>query len=183
MAVQKKLYTLDEFEAFTTRPENRDRQFELINGEIVEKMPTQEHGIIALNIGAEIRAYIRAVGSGRVGVEIRHRLPGDEHNARQPDIAYYADNETPIVERGAVPHMPDLAVEVKSPDDTYNEMREKADYYLANGARMVWLVYPEKRLVEVRHHDADTQFVTEEESIEGGNILPGFTLAVRDILS
>jgi Uma2 family endonuclease len=50
MAVQERFHTLPEFEVFIARPENADRLFELINGEIVEKLPTREHGIIAGNI-------------------------------------------------------------------------------------------------------------------------------------
>lgn len=45
--------------------------------------------------------------------------------------------------------MPDLVIEVTSPDNTYKSMRKRADYYLAHGTRLVWLVYPEKCLVEV----------------------------------
>ncbi|MEO8393156.1 MAG: Uma2 family endonuclease [Chloroflexota bacterium] len=54
MAIQKQLYTIEDFEQFITQPENRDRRFELINGEIVEKMPTESHGIIAGNIFAPL---------------------------------------------------------------------------------------------------------------------------------
>jgi Uma2 family endonuclease len=52
---QEKLYTVDEFETFIARPEHADRLFELINGEIVEKMPTQRHGVVTVNISAELK--------------------------------------------------------------------------------------------------------------------------------
>ncbi len=180
MVVEKKLVSVQEFEAFTALPENRDRHFELIHGEIVEKMPTEQHGMIALKIGSRILSYVEQNQRGRVAVEVRHQMPGDPHNARMPDISYVADAARPVVERGAVPQMPDLAVEIKSPDDTYREMREKADYYLANGARMVWLIYPEKRLVEV-HTTADFLPLTEADTLDGGEVLPGLSLPVRDI--
>lgn len=180
MVVQKKLYTVDEFEAFTALPENRDRRFELINGEIVEKVPTQEHGLLALRFGSRILLHVEQNQLGRVGVEIRHQMPDDPHNALIPDISFYADVTTPVVTRGAVPRMPDLVVEIKSPDDTYKEMDEKADYYLANGARMVVLLYPEKRIVEVRTPD-DRQLLTDGDTLEGGDVLPGFSIAVSDI--
>ena len=77
--------TVEAFEQFELLPENADRLFELINGEIVEKVPTEEHGIIVLNIAAPVREWVRQYKRGRVGVEIRHNRPGDRHNARLPD--------------------------------------------------------------------------------------------------
>jgi Uma2 family endonuclease len=86
------------------------------------------------------------------------------------------------VKKGSVPEMPDLAVEVKSPDDSLKLLRDKAHYYLANGTRLVWLVIPEKRLVEVYTPD-DEQILTEEDTLSGEDVLPGFTLPVRDIFA
>jgi Uma2 family endonuclease len=180
MVVQNRLYTVDEFEAFIALPENRDRLFELINGEIVEKVPAEEHGIIVLRLGSKILAFVDMHNLGRVAVEVRHRLPGDDHNARLPDISFRSDTTMPVVKQGSIPVMPDLAVEVKSPNDSYREMREEADYYLANGSHMVWLVYPEKRLVEV-HTPDEMGILTADDTLDGGDVLPGFTLAVREI--
>ena len=183
MAIEPKLYTVDEFERFLKRPENRDRLFELVNGEIVEKMPTEEHGIIVLNIGTEIRILLKANPIGRVGVEIRHGSPEDRYNDRIPDISFTADTTTSVVTQGAVPRFPDLAVEVKSPDDSYRQMREKAAYYLANGVKLVWLVYPEKRLIEVYRADGEIQILDEDDTLEGGNVLPGFSMTVSSIFT
>ena len=181
MLTPLRLYTVAELEAFESLPENANRLFELVNGEIVEKaMPTELHGLIVANLIAALWLFIKQSGLGRVGVEIRSQLPADAHNARQPDISYYADTSRPIVERGAVATLPDLAVEVKSPDDTYRLMREKADYYLANGSRMVWLIYPEKRLVEAHTPDG-FDLLGEADTLTGGAVLPGFALAVKDI--
>lgn len=180
MVIQNRLYTVDEFEAFLALPENQERLFELINGEIVEKVPTEEHGIIVLRIGSKLLIFVDLHKLGRVAVEVRHRIPTDDHNARLPDISFRRDTSTPVVKQGSVPVMPDLAVEVKSPDDGYRELREKADYYLANGSRMVWLVYPEKQLVEVHTLD-EVDILTVNDTIDGGDVLPGFVLPVRDI--
>lgn len=180
MAVEKQLMTADEFEEWTERPENRDRLFELIHGEIVEKVPTEEHGYIILKLGSRIVAYIEMRGIGRVVSDARHRLPGEDYNARQPDISYYADATRPIVRRGSVYQTPDLAIEIKSPTDTNKLLREKANYYLATGASAVWLVFPEKRLIEV-HTPDDYETLTEADTLDGGDVLPGFTLPVRDI--
>jgi Uma2 family endonuclease len=183
MVVEKKLYTVDEFEAYIALPENRDRQLELIDGDIVEKnVPTERHGITAANFVTEVRIYLKQNPIGRVAVEVRYRRPGDQYNARQPDVSFRADRSQAVVEKGAVPQMPDLAIEIKSPDDSLREMRDRADYYLANGSRMVWLAYPDKRIVEVYTLD-DILILTEDDILDGGDVLPGFKMSVRDVFA
>ncbi len=181
MAIQERLYTVEEFEQIIARPENSDRLLELVNGEIVEKMPTEEHEIVVLRIGSRILIFVDANHLGRVGVEIRHRKPEDRYNDRLPDIAFTADTTTPVVTKGAVLHYPDLAVEVKSPDDTYRKMRDKAAFYLANAVKLVWLVYPEKRLIEVYRADGEILILDENDTLDGGDVLPGFSMPVSDI--
>jgi Uma2 family endonuclease len=181
MAIQPKLYTVAELERFLALPENGDRYFELIQGEIVEKVPTEEHGLIAGNIYGFLWNYTRQSGVGRAVIEVRVRMPEDEYNSRQPDLAFFADTTRPVVKRGPVLQMPDLVIEVKSPDDTYKSMRERAEYYLMNGAKLVWLVYPDKRLVEVYRQDADSDLLTADDMLQGNDVLPGFTLSVHEI--
>lgn len=181
MTTDQRAYTATEFEQFTNSPENADRLLELINGEIVEKVPTEEHGIIVLRIGSRVMIFVETRQLGHVGVEIRHRLPEDEENVRLPDVSFRKTQQAPV-KKGSVPQMPDLAVEVKSPTNTIRELREKADYYLANGSQMVWLVYPTKRLVEV-YTTAEELILTEDDVIDGGDVLPEFTLPVREIFN
>lgn len=179
MAVEHHLYTVEEFEQFADSPENRERLLELIDGEVVEKVPTEEHGMITGNIFGPLWNYVQRSKAGRVVTEARHRKPGDNRNARLPDVSYIS-GKRPLVKKGSVPQMPDLAVEVKSPDDSLKQLREKARYYLANGTRMVWLVNPEKRLIEVYTPD-DEQVLDDTDTLSGGDVLPGFTLVVRDV--
>lgn len=181
MVIKEQLTTAEQFEIFIARPENADRLFELINGEIVEKVPTQKHGMIVLKLGARLLDWVEQHKVGRVAVDVRHRIPEDNHNARLPDVSYYADDSKPIVERGPTPYMPDLAVEVQSPDDSLPVMRAKARYYLENGCGVVWLVIPEKQLVEVYQTDGFEDILTNADTLDGGDLLPGFTLAVKDI--
>ena len=181
-AKSKQLYSLAEFEALLAVPGNANRLLELIDGKIVEKMPTQRHGLVALNIGSALSAYAKQYKNGRPGVEVRHQATGDDRNSRLPDVSFTCAN-VPIVERGSVTDMPDLAVEIKSPDDTIKEMRETADYYLANGSRLVWLVYPNLRLVEVYRPDADVEILDVEQILVGHDVLPGFALAVADVFA
>jgi Uma2 family endonuclease len=76
--------------------------------------------------------------------------------------------------------MPDLAIEAQSPGQSDKFMADKATRYLQRGTRMVWLIYSEKRLVEVLTLTS-RQLLTEDGIIEGGDVLPGFTLRVADI--
>jgi Uma2 family endonuclease len=180
MAIADQKTTVQDFETFIAK--HPDSLFELIHGEIVKKMVTEEHGVIVVNIATEIRIYLKAHPLGVVGVEISHRNPNDHFNERLPDISFrkLADGEE-IVKVGAVKAMPDLAIEVKSPTNTYKELREKADFYLDNECKMVWLVYPEKKLVEVYRSDSDIEILMVDEVILGYDILPNFELPVREI--
>src|SRR5438105_267946 len=117
MVAERKPIAMAEFDKFLAAPENRDKHFQLINGEIVEKVVTQQHGIIAAFIATEISLYLRQHRIGRVAVEVRYRAPDDEENDRLPDVSFTRDLDRPVSEVGAVPYMPDLAVEIKSPDD------------------------------------------------------------------
>ena len=144
-------------------------------------MPTEEHGIIIHTLSGEITIFLKANPIARAEIEVRYKMPHDDHNGLQPDLSVITDTQTPIVRKGAVPRMPDLAVEVKSPDDKFKDMREKADYYVANGTRIVWLIYPHERLVEVFRPNMDSEILNESDVLNGETVLPGFTLAIRDL--
>jgi Uma2 family endonuclease len=178
--VERQLYTVDEFETFLTLPENDDRLFELIEGEIVEKMTTAEHGVIAALIATFINMFLFTNPIGWVAVEARHRPnEKDKRNSRQPDVSF-ASKEHEITKRGAALYIPELCIEIQSPDDSPKLMADKAAFYLANGAKMVWLVYPRKQLVETLTLD-NRELLGIEDTIDGGDVLPGFTLAVKQI--
>lgn len=176
---ERTLLTIDEFEAFTAQPENRDRAFELIEGEAVEKVVTFRHFVIAGNIIAELKFYLKTNRISRAGPELSHRSPGDRRNERRPDVSFVSDLSRPLTDT-AVEFMPDLAVEIQSPSDTLKELREKARYYLANGSKLVWLVIPEKQLVEVYTADEES-ILGIDDTLSGRDVLPGFALLVRAV--
>lgn len=181
MAVEKQLATLEEFERFIAQPKNREYSFELINGQIFKKLSTEEHGVIAGLIVTELIFYLKANAIGRAGVEVRHRITEDRRNDLIPDVSFISNERALAVTRkGAVPLMPDLVVEIKSPDDSSIAMREKALYYLKNGSRIVWLVFPAKQEVEVYTEDA-VQVLKANQTLDGGEVLPGFTLSVSTL--
>ncbi|MBI1258736.1 MAG: hypothetical protein GC204_14805 [Chloroflexi bacterium] len=179
MVAERKLHTVADFEIFITQSENQGRLFELIDGEIVEKMPTEEHGVLAARFAMRFGLFVEDHDLGWVAVEARYRAAGDTKNDRLPDVSFTSKSrKLPLVTQGVVPQLPDLAIEIQSPDDKVKDMRAKVDYYLANGVRMVLLVYPRQRLIEVCTLD-DIVYLTENDTFDGGDVLPGFTLLLK----
>ncbi len=175
MSTHERLYTADEFLRIASQT---DKKLELIDGVIVEMSPTEYHGLIAARIAARLLPFVEARKLGRVSVEVSHRSPVDDANVRLPDVSYIsAEHGLDVVRRGPVMQMPDLAVEIQSPDDDKAAMRRKVAYYLANSSRMVWLVFPDDQTVEVHTPDADPRTVTD--TVDGGTLLPGFSLPLR----
>lgn len=170
--------TVAAFADFLARPENANATYELINGEIVKKVVTEEHGIYVLNIGAEIRAYLKQNRIGHVTTEAQHSV--DAYNNRRPDVSFRRTTG-PAVRQGAIPQMPDLAVEVKSPSQSYDLLREKARYYIANGTQLVWLVWPASQTVEVHRPNTEPETLTVDDTLDGGDVLPGFELPITVI--
>ena len=181
MAVQQQqVYTSEDFERYIARPENADRLFELINGEIIEKMPTQLHAYIIQMISGFLFVFLRQNPLGHALIEARYALPGDDQNGHVPDLSFITNEKGALVSKGAAPYMPDLAVEVQSPGQSDKLMADKADYYLAHGTRMVWVIYPSQRIVEVLT-PTDRKLLVVSDTLDGGDVLPGFTMPVRDI--
>lgn len=174
--------TLDDFEVFINLPENQDRLFELISGEVVEKVPTERHSLVAGNFYAPLREFVKPRRLGRVLFEARHKAPNDTHNSRLPDVSFTsAKRLLPVVEAGPIPLIPDLCIEVQSPGDTPKQLRDKAAYYLANGAKLVLIAYPKKRMIEAQYPDGEFDIFRDGETITFGDLLSGFTLSVTSV--
>jgi Uma2 family endonuclease len=179
MTIEQKLITVTEFEDFLA--EHPSGLYELIHGEIVEKVPTQEHGVIATKIAARLLVFMEDNNiQGHVAVEARFSPADDELNDRLPDVSVHLTDQPPVT-NGAVEGMPNFAVEIKSPKDSNKVMRYKADFYLENGCQLVWLVYPDKKIVEVFQPDKNFVHRVVGDILDGGDVLPGFTLPVATL--
>ena len=178
MVVQPKLVTVDEFEQYIAQSENRERLFELIDGEIVEKVPTEPHGVVTGTTYRILDEFLDDHPIGRVTVETRYRPADDQYNNRIPDVSFVLGNK-PLQWEGAINFIPDLCVEIQSPDDSPKSMGEKAAFYLANRAQMVWLIYPRQRIVEVITATY-RELLTENDTLNGGDVLPGFEVPVKN---
>lgn len=186
MVVQEKRYTVAEFETIADAPENANRLLELIEGEIVEKMPSFRPSYIAGIILTYINIFLFQHPIGRATVADGSYVM-DEENEFIPDVAYISKERMPELPDRKALIPPDLAVEVVSPTDSIRDVQRKAQKYLRLGTRMVWIVYPDDQSVDVCLPDPDmadgmrVRVVRDDGVLDGGDVLPGFTLAVKDI--
>jgi Uma2 family endonuclease len=176
MLLSNKTYTLDEFRDVIALPENTDRLFEFIHGEIIEKVPGRtrysEFGHI---IAAAVRHFCRARNLPC------HTSGGDGaysigENVIAPDFAY---KPTPMSEDYPDPVPPRWAVEVISPTDRVKDIRAKRRIYAAANI-LLWEVYREDLSVEV-YAGGEFQVFGIDDTLTGGDVLPGFELPVREI--
>lgn len=176
--------TVAQFEAYIALPENRDRRLELVNGVIVETMPTLIHNLISLNILMALIAHVKSQDLGRVIYETSYRASeSDVQNYRVPDLSYTSrERMMPIPPEGAVPQIPDICIEIQSLGDDPGEMRSKSAYYLENGAREVWLIFTKRPRVEVMYPDGDSDFFNTDDVLTS-TVLPDFRMNVADIFN
>ena len=187
MAIQEKLYTVDDVWRLSQQPENEDKRYYLIDGELYWEMrPGYTHGRLAGHIFRHLLNYAEARDLGDGSVESGY-FPADyRHTLLGPDVAFMRkENVPPVDHEQFVARMPDLAVEIQSPSNTLAELRRKAAVYLANGTELVWLVLPERAGVEVWRLDADgepaSEFVARDGSLSGEAVLPGFSLDLQNL--
>ena len=180
MLLAKKTYSLDEYRRFQDLPENKQRILELIDGEIVEKVPSFIPSRIAMRIGRFMDTFVDEGDLGYVTAADGGYIMSDD-DTFNPDVGYISKLRLPEMPAREAPVLPDLAVEVKSPTDAKREMRIKAEKYIAYGTRMVWLVFPDEQEVEVYLPGEDVKTVKLDGVLDGGAVLPGFILAVQDI--
>lgn len=158
---------------------------ELVDGTLVEKAVGYEASLLAMYLGHLLIQFVAARRLGKVsGPDGLLRLcPG---LLRGPDIAFTAWKRLPggRVPKAPFPNLaPDLAVEVLSPSNTAAEMRRKRDEYFRNGVRLVWIVDPKTRTVEVYAPRRKPVVLTEAETLDGGKVLPGFTLSLAELFA
>lgn len=174
--------TAASFKTFILQPEYEGRRFELIDGEIVESRSTQLHALIANLFNAVLFMYFRAHPIGWAFSELPVKLPNDDLNDTIPDISVVLKAGRTFDPNEPLTFMPDLAIEIKSPADSLIKMRKKANYYLENGSKIVWLVDTQRQKVEVYTID-DTEILGINDTLEVSDLLPDFKLAVRELWS
>ena len=160
---------------------------ELVSGELTTMTPTGlEHGVVIMRLGELLSPFVRQHGLGVLsGGDPGFVLARDPDTVRAPDLAFIrkerlATNPVgPTFWSGA----PDLAVEVMSPNDTVHKVDEKAKVWLKAGVEMVWVVNPAWCTVTVYRSARDIKTLTEDNDLDGGDVLPGFRCRVADLFA
>lgn len=159
--------------------------YELARGEPVKLMGAGvEHAYIADNCYGSIRDYVRSANLGRVFTsQLGFRLASDPDTVRIPDIAFIQRERLDAVGviRGYFPGPPDLAIEVISPDDRYSDVRNKVSDYFEAGTRLVILLEPDARTASVYRSPTDITILTEADTLDGGDVAPGWRMPVSEI--
>lgn len=161
------------------------RRFELVRGTLVPVNPANaEHGRIAVLIAARLLAFADSRGLGTVMVETGYKLGRGPDTVRGPDVSFVRAGRTGFPPHaGFVEGAPDLAVEVRSPDDTLSSVLVKAEEYLAAGARLVWIVEARAARVHVFRAGEPTLIVDRTGALDGADVLPGFRLELRELFT
>ena len=164
-------------------PAVESARHELVRGELVTMAPPGfGHGQDALAIGSRLRAHVRQHSGGHVVVEAGFVLERDPDTVRAPDVAFVRHDRVP---EGGVSGFfdgpPDLAVEVVSPSDTAAEVVEKVREYLDAGTRLVWVVERRTRTITVYRPDGTAQLLTAGDTLQGEDVVGGFSVRVEEI--
>jgi Uma2 family endonuclease len=152
---------------------------ELYNGKVVFKMANFAHGVIQINIGEALRSYLKSSPIGLVSGDANFRLwPERTRESRAPDLSFILNERLPQDFHRYLPMAPDLAIEILSPDDSFERMMEKVDEYLSQGVKLVWIVITKTR--EVLICSAQSKYMVRD-TLSAPELLPGFELPVKNI--
>jgi len=179
MVLQTRPVTVEEFERFVQLPENRDKLFEYVGGRIVEVVSNNYSSEIGMFVGSMLTVFVDERGLGHVtGADGGYIVSGEKYI---PDVGFISKQRQPEPSHEAYnPNPPDLAVEVLSPSNDPHDMRIKIVNYLLAGT-VVWVFDPDKRHVEVYVPNRPPKTIGIGGTLDGGDVLPGFTLAVRRV--
>lgn len=156
---------------------------ELIAGELRMMTPAgRKHGVIAALLSHLLVDHVKEQDLGEVcTAEPGFVLRRDPDTVRAPDVAFIRKERLAGDPDKFFEGAPDLAVEVVSPSDQAQEVTDKAAAWLAAGAVEVWVVWPETRTITVHRAGADPQTLGEDDTLTGGDVLPGFRCRVGEV--
>ncbi|HKQ52348.1 MAG TPA: Uma2 family endonuclease [Pyrinomonadaceae bacterium] len=161
--------------------------YELVRGELKRMSPTgRKHGSVTMALASPLYQFVRLNKLGEVyAAETGFKLESNPDTVRAPDIAFICAERIQSAGRaeGYGEGAPDLAVEVLSPGNTKREMTEKVEDYFAAGARLVWIVNPKLKTVTVYRSPTDIVTLTEQDTLDGGEVVPGFQIPVAGIFA
>lgn len=185
-SVLTKLMTAEEFYDFANRPENRDRHFELEEGEVVEvSRPGDRHGTVCGLVAYILIGYTMAIKRGHVTTnDTGIVLKRDPDTVRGADVALYLEKvKFKQLKRNYQDRLPKLVVEVLSPNDRQGRMQKRINQFLEKGVAMAWLVDPDAETLTISQPKRQAILLERDEEVSGLRVLPGFTCKVSDFFA
>lgn len=159
---------------------------ELVKGEIVYMSPTGFwHGSVESRISRALSNFVSAqelgtVFSGEVGIYTQRK----PDTIRATDIGFISRARMAKVKsKSYLDVAPELVVEVLSPDDRWNDLMDKLDEYFTIGVNLVWVADPRRQQVYVYRSVTDVQRLLAEDTLTGGEVLPGFSVPVAELFA
>ena len=187
VSVAKTLVTAGELPALSARFSALGKRTELVGGGLVVMAPAGgRHGQVAHTLALFIGVHVRNRNLGRVfAAETGFVLRRDPDTVRAPDVAFVARGRLGVEETpaGFLELAPDLAVEVVSPGDSTAAIRDKVRDWLDVGTRLVWVVRPRTRTVDVHRPRRSAETLRDGDVLDGGSVLEGFAVPVRDLFA
>ena len=179
----EKLLTADEFLRLC---QQRVIKGELVKGVVQETVSANgEHSEVAAALTLAFGNHVRPRRLGRVSTsDAGVRLERDPDTVREPDVAYFSAEKLPldVKVRGFYEVVPDLVVEIVSPGDSPGYVAERVAMWHSFGVPLVWAVYPVARTVAAHPREGPAIIYTEDDTLDGGAVLPEFQCPVRSIL-
>jgi Uma2 family endonuclease len=157
---------------------------ELVDGTLVEKAVGVEESKLTVWLLGFLHNYLLQNPIGELTAPDGYFRLGNRL-VRAPDITFTSwDSTSSEAEDRVNPianTVPDLTVEVVSPSNTTKEMNRKRKEYFKAGTSLVWQIYPRSRTVEVYTSPNRWRTLTIDDTLDGGKLLPGFTLPLRTL--
>jgi Uma2 family endonuclease len=182
VASEKKVWTDEEFMAL---PDDGGR-YELVDEEVVDMGNSgMEHGNISAYLCGLIELYVRPKKLG-VTCDSSTAFTLKSGNKRSPDVSFVSKERLQGLRRlpkGFFQGAPDLAVEVISPSNTFEEIYTKLVEYFDNNCRVVWVINPDERSVVVYRQPQPDRLLKMTDSLDGEEVIPGFTLPVAELFA
>ena len=160
-------------------------RYELVSGELRQRqLAGGEEGFISSDVAGSLGLYVKSEGLGKTYIATGFVIETDPDHVRAPNVAFVRRERVEVIGRTTFywPEAPDLAVEVISPDDRYTEVNEKVADWLTAGTRMVVVVNPRNRTVNV-HTPGGAITLEMGDTLDGGDVVPGWQMPVADIFA
>ncbi len=180
VAHPERLMTVEEFDAWVLLPENIGRDYEYVGGRIVEVVSNNRSSGIGHLLGSLVGVYVHQKRLGfTTGADGGYWVAGERYI---PDTAFVSvTRQFQRTDDAYYPIAPDLAIEVLSPSNTADEIRIKVANYVTAGTT-VWVVDAERERIEVYAPGKPVRLLRRGETLDGRDVLPGFSVPVSEVL-